>query len=113
MTIESDVHTALSNAGITNMNREATQSDRPPYVVFSRVSTMSHDTINGAATIDQARIQLNCYADRHALTEFGASVKAAVISYFGPKAVQLHYSVATDGESRWVWFDYSIWKKIT
>lgn len=111
--IESDVYTALSDASITAYKRMAPQGARPPYVIFSRVSTMSHDTINGAATIDQARIQFNCYTASPALIDFGASVKAAIIAFFGPKAVQLHYSEETDGDTWWVWFDYSIWKSIT
>ena len=113
MSIEQDIFSALNGASITAYPGQAPQNAVLPYVVYRRVSTMPHDTIGGAATIDQARIQLNCYAQNYtAAKTLGASVKTAIVAGFGPRAVRLHESDEMDGENYWNWIDYSVWKKI-
>ncbi len=111
--IEQSVFTALSTAEISAYPAQAPQGTTPPYVVYRRISTGNHDTISGAGTIDQARIQLNCYgANYGAAKTLAASVKAAIVAGFGARAVKLVESDQDDDGRHWVWLDYSLWEKL-
>jgi hypothetical protein len=113
MSIEKAVKTALSNASIRAMPASATiQNPTLPYVIYRRISTMRNDTLSGEGSIENARIQFNCYAANYdAMKDLAESVKTAIGNYFGAKAVHAHESDETDGDENWVWIDYSIWMK--
>ncbi len=113
MTIEQSVFTALNTVSISAYPAQAPQGTTPPYVVYRRISTGNHDTLAGAGTIDQARIQFNCYgANYSGAKSLAASVKAAIVAGFGARAVKVHESDQEDDGRHWVWIDYSIWKKL-
>ena len=113
MSIEQDIFTALNTASITAYPAEAPQGATRPYVVYRRISTMPHATLtDGEGSIDQARIQFNCYGNGYGASKtLAASVKAALVAGFGARAVKLHESDETEDGKNWIWLDYSIWKK--
>jgi len=112
VSIEKAVKTALTNASISAWPVEAKQGATLPYVVYRRISTMRNDTLSGAGTIENARIQFNCYGATYSASKtLAAAVNAAIAAYFGAKAVHQHESDETDDGENWVWIDYSIWMK--
>jgi hypothetical protein len=114
MSIESDISTALNGGtpAITAYPLEAPQNAVLPYVVYRRISTMRHDTIQGAGTIEQARIQFNCYAASYsACKTLATAFKNRMATAFGPRAVHLHESDETDDGQHWIWIDFSVWSK--
>ena len=112
MSIEQSVFAALNTATIKAYPVEAPQNAVLPYVVYRRISTMRHDTIQGKGTIEQARIQLNCYgASYGAAKTLATSVHAAMSVHFGSKAVHLHESDETEDGKNWIWVDYSVWRQ--
>ena len=114
MSIEADISTALNSGTpkITAYPLEAPQGAAMPYVVYRRISTMRHDTIQGAGTIEQARFQFNCYAATYAACKtLAAAIKTRMVAAFGPRAVHQHESDETDDGQHWTWIDYHLWKK--
>ena len=112
MSIEADVKTALSTLDATVYAVLAPFEASPPYVVYRRISTLNHASIGGPATLDQARIQINCYGGNYpAAKALAEQAKTAIHDAFGPRAVRIHESDESDDGDHWVWMDFSIWKK--
>lgn len=115
MSIESDISTALNGGApaITAYPLEAPQNAVLPYVVYRRISTMRNDTIQGAGTIEQARIQFNCYANGYgACKTLATALKTRMAASFGARAVHQHESDETEDGQHWVWLDFHLWRKM-
>jgi len=114
MSIEADISTALNGGTpkITAYPLEAPQNATLPFVVYRRISTMRHDTTQGKGTIEQARIQFNCYAASYsACKTLATGLKTRMAASFKARAVHQHESDETEDGQHWTWIDYSIWKK--
>lgn len=80
MTIETTIYTALSSLASGKVYPlVAPEKITAPYIVYSRISSTPENTLDGGATIDLVRIQVDTYANTYsAVKSLAESVRSAL-----------------------------------
>ena len=88
MTIETTIYTALSSLASGKVYPlVAPEKVSAPYIVYSRISSTPENTLDGGATIDLVRIQVDTYANTYsAVKSLAESVRSAMESSASIKA---------------------------
>jgi len=114
MTIEQTIFTALSSLANSRVYPLiAPEKVAMPYIVYTKVASVPENTLDGGATIDLVRMQIDIYESNYSLAKSladsvrleleGLSIKATMQSEFDFFETDLHiYRVSQD---------YLIWKR--
>jgi hypothetical protein len=80
MTIETTIYTALSSLASGKVYPlVAPEKVAAPFIVYSRIASTPENTLEGGATIDQVRIQVDTYANTYsAVKSLAESVRSAM-----------------------------------
>lgn len=80
MSIETTIYTALSSLASGKVYPlVAPEKVTAPYIVYSRISSTPENTLDGGATIDLVRIQVDTYANTYSAVKLLAeSVRSAL-----------------------------------
>jgi len=91
----------------------AAQDTAPPYIVYQRVVSVTHNTLQGTTDLQNTRVQIDVYAKTYASAQQVAAAVRSAMSTASFTNLQISEQDFYEAEARLhrVSLDYSIWSR--